>query len=211
MPDILSQNEINQLLAHKKRILIVNDSVMMRNMISDPLGKTSDWMLVSAENGQKALEMLAERPYDLVITDWDIPDMDGLALIREIRAHKKFELLPVLMATSRNSKIDVTAAVRTGTSDYLIVPFDTEDTLNNKVVRLLTEESIPKEISSDTVNNLPEQLTQMEIDAALGYAGKSRKAKPKPRANKPIITYDFKHPRRVSKDQQRTLENLKTP
>ena len=104
------------------KILLVDDSTTMRRIQINVLAKLGSHELLEACDGVKALEVLEkEGPVDLVITDWNMPNMDGLTLLRAIR--EKYDKLPVVMITTEAEKVKIIEAIKCGVDAYVVKPF----------------------------------------------------------------------------------------
>ncbi|MEQ1912185.1 MAG: response regulator [Vicinamibacterales bacterium] len=114
------------------RILIVDDSSTMRRIIINTLNKIGYSDYVEASNGREAMDKLAALSIDLVITDWNMPEMSGLELVKAVRANDKTRHLPLLMVTTNAAKEHVDQALGAGVTDYLSKPF-TPDTIREKI------------------------------------------------------------------------------
>lgn len=117
-------------------ILIVDDSPTMRRIIKNTLERLGHKESVEAGNGKEALQQLKEHPINFVVTDWNMPEMNGLEFVTELRATPEYEHLPVLMITTRGMKDDVLQAVQAGVNNYVVKPF-TPETLEQKIQKLL--------------------------------------------------------------------------
>lgn len=108
------------------RLLLVDDSGTMRAIQKRCFLKLgiAEAGIVEAANGQAAIELFAAQDFDLVVTDWNMPVMDGLTLLKEIRKRNKD--VPVIMVTTESEKSRVVAAIQEGVSDYLVKPFSQE-------------------------------------------------------------------------------------
>lgn len=107
------------------KILIVDDSAVMRNMIKRALSKGAvDADIMEAEDGQQALEQVPESP-DLILCDWNMPNMDGLEFVRALRAQGNET--PVLMITTETHFAKKREATDAGASGFLAKPFTPED------------------------------------------------------------------------------------
>ncbi|MCH7687594.1 MAG: response regulator [Planctomycetes bacterium] len=106
------------------RIMIVDDSGTMRTIQRRCLEKLGVTSIVEAPNGQVALDLFDQTTIDLVLTDWNMPIMDGLTLLKEIRSRNKE--VPIIMLTTLACKTNVVSALAAGVSDYLIKPFTPE-------------------------------------------------------------------------------------
>lgn len=118
------------------KILVVDDSPTMRRIIIAQLKQLGYGEVEEAENGQAALDRLQEKPFDFVLTDWNMPFMDGRTMVRQLRQTPGIEQLPVLMVTTRNTKADVMDALRAGVNNYVVKPFKPSD-LKSKIEAVL--------------------------------------------------------------------------
>ena len=119
------------------RILTVEDSATMRRIIRNTLKRVGYDDVVEAENGQMALTKLATDKIDFVITDWSMPEMNGLDFILEVRRNESTKHLPVLMITTVAEREDILTALKAGVNNYIVKPFDAE-TLKAKIEQVLT-------------------------------------------------------------------------
>ena len=110
------------------KVLVVDDSAVQRHkIVSYMCGTNPPLDILQAKDGAEALEMLnAVKDVDLLITDWNMPRMDGLSLVKAVRADRKFDKLKICMATTENDPWSVTRAIRAGADEYLMKPFDQE-------------------------------------------------------------------------------------
>lgn len=111
------------------RVLIADDSAVQRRKIASylkPLGVE----VMEAPDGAEAFDMLKAGQYGLLITDWNMPRMDGLCLVKAVRAEAQLGDLPILMVTTENDPWSVTRAIRSGANEYLMKPFDDESLLS---------------------------------------------------------------------------------
>ena len=111
------------------RVLLVDDSRSMRTIQRRCLRKLGITDFAEGEDGLVALKLLEGGSFDLVLTDWNMPNMDGLTLLKEIR--KRNTQIPVIMVTTEAELNFVRAAIEAGVSDYLVKPF-TPDGLREK-------------------------------------------------------------------------------
>jgi len=118
------------------KILVVDDSPTMRRILINTIQKAGYSTVKDAEDGKDALAKLMAGEYDLLMTDWNMPNMNGLELIETVRADDKMRDLPILMVTTRNMKDDIVNAVKAGANGYIVKPFDTK-TLNKKINEIL--------------------------------------------------------------------------
>ena len=118
------------------RILAVDDSPTMRRIIVNTLRRAGYTEVIEAADGREALEKLKTDSVNLVITDWNMPQMDGLSLVRVLRNSDEFKLLPVLMITTRSVREDIVKALKAGVNNYIVKPFSPE-TLRAKIQEVL--------------------------------------------------------------------------
>ena len=114
------------------RILIVDDLSSARKVLGRLLSSLGYDNQIMAANGAEALQALEQNSVDLIISDWVMPEMDGIELLKEIR-NRGFNL-PFLMITSEAKKDRVTAALEAGVTDYICKPLDSK-TLGEKVIK----------------------------------------------------------------------------
>lgn len=108
------------------KILVVDDMISMRKVTSHILGSLGYSDVSQAENGHKALQKLENSDFDFVITDWNMPGMTGLELLRSIRANQALAKIPVLMLTAESSRGQVIDAAKAGVNSYIMKPFTAE-------------------------------------------------------------------------------------
>jgi len=117
------------------KILVVDDMSTMRRIIKTILNQLGYTNVEEAENGKQALAKLKKEKYDFVITDWNMPEMDGLTLVKEIRADEELKNLPVLMVTAEAKKENVMEALKAGVNNYIVKPF-TPEILKEKMEKI---------------------------------------------------------------------------
>ena len=120
------------------RILIVDDFSTMRRIIRNILKQLGFENVEEAENGADAYEKLDGDKYDFVITDWNMPVMDGIGLLKKIRTDPAMKTLPVLMVTAEAEKDKVVAAIQAGVNNYIVKPF-TAEVLKEKMDKIFEE------------------------------------------------------------------------
>ncbi len=118
------------------KVLFVDDSPTMRRIMSNSLQKIGFTDLMEAENGVDALKKLEDNKVDLILADWNMPEMNGEQLVRELKSTDEYKDIPVLMVTTRGTKEDVVTAVKMGVNGYVVKPF-TPDVLKNKIMKAL--------------------------------------------------------------------------
>ncbi|QXD16053.1 response regulator [Rhodocaloribacter litoris] len=118
------------------RFLVVDDSLTMRRIVCNALKEIGYSDYVEAADGAQALEKLGGESIDFVITDWNMPNMNGLELTKSIRNHPTLGHLPILMVTTRGMKEDVMAAMHARVNNYIVKPF-TPEVLRDKIELIL--------------------------------------------------------------------------
>lgn len=118
------------------KVLLVDDIKSMRNLIKGILFKLGLHKVVDAADGNEALSILKTERIDFIISDWNMPKMDGLELLKKVRENDDYKNTPFLMITAENSKDRVVEAIQAGTSDFIAKPF-TEGTLREKIESIL--------------------------------------------------------------------------
>ncbi len=119
------------------KIVIVDDSSTMRRIIKNILKKTDYGdNILEAGDGKEALAVLENSDVDLIITDWNMPVMDGLTFVKHIRANSKYDDVPIIMVTTEAAKEDIITALKAGVNNYIVKPF-TPDILKDKIDTVL--------------------------------------------------------------------------
>ncbi len=108
----------------RKNVLVVEDSSSMRAYISAALAEFMDADIVEAENGFHALKLLPTKNYDLILTDINMPDINGLELIRYIRDNENYSTIPVIIISTENTEEDRKRGLALGADKYLDKPFE---------------------------------------------------------------------------------------
>ena len=119
----------------KTRFLVVDDFSTMRRIVRNLLKELGFANVDEAEDGAVALQKLKSSPYDFVVTDWNMPNMDGLTLLQSIRRTPELKHLPVLMITAEAKKENISAAAQAGASGDVVKPF-TAATLAEKLDKI---------------------------------------------------------------------------
>lgn len=114
------------------RFLVVDDSSTMRRIIINTLNKLGHTEIVEASNGREGIDRLNASDVDMVITDWNMPEMNGIEFIRTLRGLDKMKETPILMVTTNAAKDDIVEALRAGVNNYIVKPF-TPDTFKEKI------------------------------------------------------------------------------
>ena len=117
------------------KILVVDDHESMRRIEKQILNDLGYSNVDMADDGTTALPMLIEGDYDFVITDWNMPKMEGIELLKSIRADERICKIPVLLVTAESKKERIVEAAKAGVNDYVVKPFNA-DTLSAKIARI---------------------------------------------------------------------------
>ena len=116
------------------KILTVDDSSTMRRIIKNTLTRIGYTDVVEAEHGVDALSKMAG--INLVLTDWNMPEMDGLTFVKALRSNPQFGELPIIMVTTEAAKKEILEAIKAGVTDYVVKPF-TPEILKEKIEKVL--------------------------------------------------------------------------
>lgn len=123
------------------RFLVVDDFSTMRRIVRNLLKELGFANVQEAEDGGDALHKLRGEAFEFVVTDWNMPNMTGIELLKAIRADAGLKHLPVLMITAEAKKENIIAAAQAGASGYIVKPF-TAATLDEKLKKIF--EKMPK-------------------------------------------------------------------
>lgn len=116
-------------------ILVVDDFPTMRRIVRSLLKELGFTNVEEAEDGQDALTKLKTGSFEFVVSDWNMPNLDGLDMLKQIRADDALKHLPVLMVTAEAKKENIIAAAQAGASGYVVKPF-TAATLEEKLNKI---------------------------------------------------------------------------
>lgn len=117
-------------------ILLVDDFATMRRIIKNILRQLHFTNIIEADDGTTAWELLQKQKIDFIISDWNMPQMTGLELLRKVRGDERFKALPFLMVTAEAQQENILEAAQAGVSNYVIKPF-TPDVLEQKIKKIL--------------------------------------------------------------------------
>jgi two-component system chemotaxis response regulator CheY len=118
------------------KVLVVDDQYSVRQMTRMALEEIGFRHIHEAENGVKAMETAATQPLDLIISDYNMPEMDGLGLLQAVRGHPTVRKVPFILLTGRGDKELVVKAAQSGVNNYLVKPF-TAETLREKIEQVV--------------------------------------------------------------------------
>lgn len=119
----------------KMKFLVVDDFSTMRRIVRNLLKELGYTNVDEAEDGAMALSKLRAGGFDFVVSDWNMPNMDGLTMLQQIRQDPSLKHLPVLMVTAEAKKENIIAAAQAGASGYVVKPF-TAATLDEKLTKI---------------------------------------------------------------------------
>jgi two-component system chemotaxis response regulator CheY len=118
-----------------KPVLVVDDFKTMRRIVRQALKGMGFQSIDEAEDGKIALQKLQQGSYQLIISDWNMPNMMGIDLLKAVRADTRLRAIPFLMLTAESQKENVLEAARAGVSNYIVKPF-TQDQLEEKLEQI---------------------------------------------------------------------------
>ena len=119
------------------KLLVVDDSSTMRRIIKNTLARLGYKDILEGEDGVQGWEALDANPdTDMLITDWNMPEMNGLELVKKVRADERFTDLPIIMVTTEGGKAEVITALKAGVNNYIVKPF-TPQVLKEKLAAVL--------------------------------------------------------------------------
>jgi two-component system chemotaxis response regulator CheY len=123
-------------VAGSLRVLVVDDQTSVRQMTRLTLEQIGVKVIHEAENGNEAVEKATLQPLDLIISDYNMPEMDGLGLLRAIRGHPSARRVPFILVTGRGDRELVVKAAQAGANNYVVKPF-TADILRTKIEQVI--------------------------------------------------------------------------
>mgnify|MGYP003347687841 CR=1 FL=1 len=120
------------------RVLVVDDSTTMRRIIANTLKKLGYEDIAEAGDGTEGLQAVSQAKPGLILTDWNMPKMDGREFVRSLRTLPDMAAVPVLMVTTHAEKSDVVLALQAGVNDYVVKPF-TPEILKEKIELVMSK------------------------------------------------------------------------
>ena len=119
------------------KLLVVDDSSTMRRIIKNTLARLGHKDVIEGADGVEGWEALDANPdIDMLITDWNMPEMNGLELVIKVRADARFADLPIIMVTTEGGKAEVITALKAGVNNYIVKPF-TPQVLKEKLAAVM--------------------------------------------------------------------------
>ena len=125
---------------YRMKVLVVDDFATMRKIVRNILKQIGFEDITEAEDGSVALRLIKSEPVGLVVSDWNMPNMSGLDLLKEIRKNPQTASLPVLMVTAEGLKENVMEAVKAGVNNYVVKPF-TAEVLQEKIETIFKKQA----------------------------------------------------------------------
>ena len=116
-------------------VLVVDDFATMRRILKNILRQIGFTNISEADDGKDALTMLKKKKFDLVLCDWNMPEMPGIELLKQVRADDGLKDIPFVMVTAEAKKENILAAVQAGVSNYVVKPF-TAETISEKLEKV---------------------------------------------------------------------------
>lgn len=170
------------------KVLVVDDAAFIREMVRKTLhAKFPNMQVEDAINGRKAQQQLQEKDYDLILCDWEMPEMSGIELLNWVRQEKKSRV-PFVMVTSRGDKENVIEAIHAGVSDYIGKPFSSE-ALQAKVIKVLGKRQGAAPVSTDSsVSALTATRTTSPSSAPAKVAAAKPAVQKPTRPSKPVAS-----------------------
>ncbi|HEV7607595.1 MAG TPA: chemotaxis response regulator CheY [Steroidobacteraceae bacterium] len=129
-------------MSKEMKFLVVDDYSTMRRIVKNLLHDLGYANVTEADDGNTALPLLQNGAFDFLITDWNMPGMAGLDLLKAVRANDKLKKLPVLMLTAEAKREQIVEAAQAGVNGYVIKPF-TAATLKEKIDKILESRAVP--------------------------------------------------------------------
>ncbi|RLC23759.1 MAG: response regulator [Deltaproteobacteria bacterium] len=117
------------------KVLVVDDFATMRRILRNILKQIGFTNINEADDGKSALKMLKKERFDLVMCDWNMPEMPGIELLKAIRSDEELKDLPFVMVTAEAQKENILEAVKAGVSNYVVKPF-TAETIGEKLEKV---------------------------------------------------------------------------
>ena len=119
-----------------KTVLVVDDSRIMRNIVKNIFsGMNIPCQYLEAGNGKDALDLLEKNEVNLVLLDWNMPELSGLDFLKKVRTMDKYKALPIIMVTSEAARYNVIEALKNGATDYIIKPVN-EKSFHEKLSKI---------------------------------------------------------------------------
>ena len=122
---------------YNMKVMIVDDFATMRRIVKNILTQLGFKNFIEADDGSTAWEILQKEKVDFIVSDWNMPKMTGIELLKKVRADERFKDLPFLMVTAEAQKENIVEAVKARVSNYIVKPF-TPETLGEKIEKIFS-------------------------------------------------------------------------
>jgi len=109
-----------------KKVLVIDDSSTIRSLITHSLEELNDYEMVEAKNGFEALKVLPRMHFDLIITDINMPEINGLEIVNFVRNHPEYQSIPLIIVSTENGDEDRRKGLSLGANEYITKPFESE-------------------------------------------------------------------------------------
>ena len=119
------------------KVLVVDDFATMRRIVKNILTQLGYKNIIEADDGTTALDIIKQEKIDLIISDWNMPKMTGLDLLKNVRGNPDTATTPFIMVTAEAQQDNIILAVKAKVSQYIVKPF-TADTLGEKIDKVLS-------------------------------------------------------------------------
>ncbi len=117
------------------RVLIVDDFATIRKILRNVLKQIGFTNMVEADNGKTALKVLKKESFDLILCDWNMPEMSGIDLLKMVKSDDELKDISFVMVTAETQKDNIVEAVKAGVSNYIVKPF-TAETVSEKLNKI---------------------------------------------------------------------------
>jgi two-component system chemotaxis response regulator CheY len=121
-----------------KKVLVIDDSATIRSMISTSIEEIDDFEAVEASNGFEALKMLPAMSFDLIITDINMPEINGLEIVSFVKNHPVYQSIPQIIVSTEQAEEDRKKGIKLGATEYITKPFDPEE-LKKVVLKVMAD------------------------------------------------------------------------
>lgn len=110
-----------------KRVLVIEDSATMRSLIASTVEEIAGFTVIAVGNGFEALKALPQQPIDLIITDINMPDINGLEIVNFVKNHPSYRTIPLIIVSTEQSEEDIQKGLSLGASAYITKPFNPDE------------------------------------------------------------------------------------
>ncbi|MBI1820858.1 MAG: response regulator [Nitrospirae bacterium] len=121
-----------------KKVLVIEDSSTMRSLIVTTVEDLKGFETVEVKNGIEALKMLPTQKFDLIITDINMPNINGLEVVSFVKGHPQYQMIPMIIVSTEQGKKEIQKGLSLGASDYLTKPFHPEN-LKKVIQKVMSE------------------------------------------------------------------------